>query len=352
MDKGNVGRKLFSYYTNLPVCKPDMINLGLTHRCDMGCKVCNTKEKNPDLKEEMSAEDLKKLIKDIGRWGDIGVSFAGGEPLIRKDILIDCIKTAKDEGLTTYMTTNGRQVDKETAEDIVDSDLDFISVSLDGINEETNNYIRDSGSHEGAVRAIENLKKSKIENGSDLKIGLTTVVNSKNLDDLIGLHDFVMEEDLYEINYHPYVPDNSFMNKVDYENDEFWIQEKDQEKLEKVVKKLIEIKKSEKGRIGTSDFILENIPDYFENKEKFSKGQCLAGQAYMYVKPNGNVDVCGKGPSFNLRPMNVKDRGIKEIWRSINFFITRLKIKVCDRPCLMLCFPKINARSFAKEVIS
>lgn len=352
MDKKKTGMRLLSYYMNLPLSKPQMINLGLTHRCDLDCSICNTKEGKPDVEKELTFEQLKGVIEEIGEWGDIGVSFAGGEPLLRKDVLLGSIKFAKGQGLTTYMTTNGRMVDEETAQEIIDVGLDFISVSLDGFKKETNDYMRHNGSHEGALRAVENLKKAKEENGSGLKIGLTTVITSKNLDELVDLHDFALKKDLYEINYHPYVPDNSFMGKVDYENDEFWIQPEQMKKLKEVKEKLMRIKKSEEGRIGTSEFILKNMPDYFEMRDDFSKGKCLAGQSYMYVKPNGNVDVCGKGPSFDMRPMNVKERGIKEIWRSINFFVTRLKIKTCDRPCLMLCFPKISVKNFAREVTS
>ncbi|MFP4117169.1 MAG: radical SAM/SPASM domain-containing protein [Candidatus Aenigmatarchaeota archaeon] len=345
MKKGKIGRRLLSYYTNLPLCKPEMINLGLTHRCGLDCSICNTKEDDPDLEKELSREELKDVIKEIGEWGDIGVSFAGGEPLIRKDDLLESVKTAKKQDLTTYMTTNGRGLDKKTSEQLVEAGLDFISLSLDGAEKSTNDYIRDEDSYNAVMDAIENLKKAKEETDAEIKIGLTTVVTDKNLEELIEIHRLVQEKELHEVNYNPYVPDNSFMGQVDYEDDEFWIRGDRLEKLEGVTEKLITIKNSEEGKIGTSDFILNSMVEYFRKKGKFRKGKCLAGQSYMYIKPNGEVDVCGKGPSFESREMNVKDRDIKDIWRSFNFFITRLKIKNCKRPCLMLCFPKINVKN-------
>lgn len=343
-------KRLLSYYTNLPISKPEMINLGLTHRCDLDCSICNTKEENPDLDEELEIEELKNVIEEIANWGDIEISFAGGEPLLRKEVLLESIRFAKERGLTTYMTSNGVQIDSETAREINESGLDFISISIEGLQKQVNDEIRYKGSYKGALQAVRNLNEVKEERGSDLKIGLTTVITDKNLENLMELHGFAAEEDLYEINYHPYVPDNSFMGKVDYENDDFWIQEDKVPELREKIDRLLELKDSE-GKIGTSRFILENTPDYFERKEEFSRGKCLAGQSYMYIKPNGDVDVCGKGPNFDFRPMNVKERGVKEIWRSINFFITRLKIKNCNRPCLMLCFPKIRVTNFLKEVI-
>jgi hypothetical protein len=57
----------------------------------------------------------------------------------------------------------------------------------------------------------------------------------------------------------------------------------------------------------------------------------------MYIKPYGEVDVCGKGPSLNVRKM-----AIRAIWYSPTFAKTRLKIMRCRKPCLMLCFPRIG----------
>ncbi|MFB6088289.1 MAG: radical SAM/SPASM domain-containing protein [Candidatus Aenigmatarchaeota archaeon] len=351
MDKKDIGLRLLSYYTNLPLSKPEMINIGLTHGCNLDCSICNTRVDSPNFKEHLKQEQLKRLIGEIGEWGDIGVSFAGGEPLLRKNDLIESIKIAKEKNLTTYMTTNGILINDGVAAEIVGSGLDFISVSLDGIRKDTNDEIRDDGSYNGVKRALDNLLKWKKRKSSDLKIGITTVVTSKNLDELVDIHDLVLERDLHEVNYNPYVPDNSFMGKVDYEGDEFWVHEDEMDKLKEVTEDLLDIKRSVNGRIGSSEFLLRNMPEYFEKKEEFHKGKCLAGQSYMYIKPNGNVDVCGKGPSFDLRPMNVKERSIKGIWRSINFFITRLKIKNCKRPCLMLCFPKVSVKNFLREVV-
>lgn len=351
MQTKKMGKSLLSYYTNLPFNEPQMINIGLTHACNFNCNICNTRIDDPKQEERIGIETIKKVIKDISNWSEnIGISFAGGEPLTRKEDVLESIKFAKENNLTTYMTTNCNFLDDETSKRIVDSGLDFISLSLDGYKKETNDYIRDKGSHKSVLSAIDNLKKWKNKTDTNIKIGLTTIITAKNLDELIKIHEFAKKKELHEINYNPYVPDNSFMGKINYDNDEFWVKGDDLKKLRNVIDKLLKIKKSEKGIIGTSEFILENTYDYFEQKDRFERGKCLAGQSYMYIKPNGNVDVCGKGPSFNIRPMNVKEMSIKKIWCSLNFFITRLKVKICDEPCLMVCFPKVNVKNFLRKV--
>jgi MoaA/NifB/PqqE/SkfB family radical SAM enzyme len=327
----------FSYISNFPFTSPKFINFGLTHRCNLRCRICETWEENPNVKKELSLRELKKVIAEIAGWNKkINISFAGGEPLIRKEDLIECIKYAKRKGLTTHVTTNGTLIDKRTAREIVLSGLDYLQISLDGISEEINDSIRDKGSFKRAIRAIKLIKNYIEKFGSNMKLSLTTVVTEKNLNELLDIYEFVKKFDLHEVAYNPYTIDNSYMQKRDYEKDEFWVKGKNISTLRKICKKLIELKRKER-KIGTPFFTLKHMPEYFEKKDKFNSGICLAGFSYMYIKPYGEVDVCGKGPNLNVRNYH-----IKEIWYSPNFFKTRLLIRKCRRPCLMLCFPRLG----------
>jgi MoaA/NifB/PqqE/SkfB family radical SAM enzyme len=133
------------------------------------------------------------------------------------------------------------------------------------------------------------------------------------------------------------------MKEKNYENDEFWVKRNNIPKLRRICKKLIKMKKNG-GRIGTPFFMLRMMPNYFEKKLMFKDGICLAGFSYIYIKPDGSVDVCGKGPSLNVRK-----NSIKKIWYSLNFLKTRLNIVKCKRPCLMLCFPRIDLKTILGE---
>jgi MoaA/NifB/PqqE/SkfB family radical SAM enzyme len=300
------------------------------------CNICETYEKNPKIEDELTSEELKKIISEVANWGDINISFAGGEPLIRKEDLLECIIHAKKKNLTTHVTTNGLLITKKIAKEIVDSGLDFLQISLDGSTKETNDNIRDEGSFKGAMKAIDYVIEAKNNNFSNLKLSLTTVVTDKNLDELLDIYSIIKEKDLHSVAYNPYNMDTSYMKKKDYGEDIFWVQDKNIKKLRNICKRLVELKKKE-GKIGTPLLTLELMPEYFWKRKEFNFGVCLAGFSYMYVKPNGEVDVCGKGPSLNVR-----DHSIKEIWYSPTFAKTRLLIRKCKRSCLMLCFPRIS----------
>lgn len=343
LNKGQIGKYALSYVTFFPFTKPLFINFGLTHRCNLRCKICETWRFGLKKEEELNLEELKRIINEIGIWGDINVSFAGGEPLIRKNDLLECIKLAKSWNLTTHVTSNGQLVNKITAEELVSSGLDYLQFSLDGTRENTNDYTRGKGSYRKIIKAVKEVKRAKEKLNSNLKLSLTTVVTNKNINELLDIVKIVEDLDLHEVSFNPYNLDTSYTKNKNYENDEFWVKEKNIPKLRRVCNELIKIKR-DKGPIGTPYFTLRMMPDYFEKKRKFREGICLAGFSYMYIKPNGKVDVCGKGPSLNVRR-----HSIKNIWYSLNFAKTRLKTVKCNRPCLMLCFPRLDLKMLQGE---
>jgi MoaA/NifB/PqqE/SkfB family radical SAM enzyme len=343
LKKGQIGKYILSYFTFFPFTKPYFINLGLTHKCNLRCKICETWKFGLKPEKELKLHELKNVVNEIGKWGGINLSFAGGEPLLRKRELLECIKLAKRWNLVTHVTTNGQLIDKETAEELVSSGLDFLQISLDGAKEKTNDYIRGKGTYRKAMDAIEKIKVAKEKFNSHLKLSLTTVVTNKNLDELLDIVKLVEDLNLYEVSFNPYNLDTSYMKEKSYEKDEFWIKKNNITKLRRICRKLIKMKR-EGRRIGTPFFMLRMMPNYFERKVMFKDGICLAGFSYIYIKPNGDVDVCGKGPS-----LNVKEHSIKKIWYSLNFAKTRFKIARCKKPCLMLCFPRIDLKTILGE---
>ncbi|MEM5829515.1 MAG: radical SAM protein [Candidatus Aenigmatarchaeota archaeon] len=343
LSKSQIMKYLLSYFTLFPFTKPLFINIGLTHRCNLRCKICETWKVWSKSEKELNLTELKNVVNEIGWWGDINISFAGGEPLIRKYELLECIKLAKKWKLVTHVTSNGQLIDRKTAEELVSSGLDYLQISLDGSKEKTNDYIRGDGSYKKIIKAIKEVRRAKEKLNSNLKLSLTTVVTDKNLDELLYIVKLVEDFNLHEVSFNPYNLDTSYIRSKKYEEDEFWVKKKNIPKLKRICDELIKIKKKKK-RIGTPFFMLRMMPNYFEKRRKFKDGICLAGFTYMYIKPNGDVDVCGKGPSLNVR-----ENSIKKIWYSLNFAKTRLKIMRCKRPCLMLCFPRIDLRMVLGE---
>ena len=63
----------------------EFINIDVTSRCNLRCKMCFDQEKR--IEKEMSFDDLKKLIFSAIVLGVKRVNLSGGEPFLRNDLI-------------------------------------------------------------------------------------------------------------------------------------------------------------------------------------------------------------------------------------------------------------------------
>ena len=104
--------------------------------CPLRCLFCHNPEtwKLNDYKEEYTA---KELIDKILRYkpyfkNNGGVTFSGGEPLLQKDFLLECLKLCKKENIHTCLDTAGSILDcKEILEY-----TDLVILDIKGTNKE------------------------------------------------------------------------------------------------------------------------------------------------------------------------------------------------------------------------
>ncbi len=112
--------------------------LHITDRCNLRCKYCFENKKDNDLSFENIKSILDNAVKDESRRANI--TFYGGEPLLRKDIIYETVEYCKklEEGndfLFTYqINTNGILLDDEFIEFAKDN-MFHICYSIDGTKE-------------------------------------------------------------------------------------------------------------------------------------------------------------------------------------------------------------------------
>jgi len=154
-------------YKNLvQVPNPFRINVAVTYRCNLRCKMCNIWKiyrESPDLaKDEMSSDDYTRLFESVSHdlfW----LGLTGGEPFLKKN-LVDIVHLAASKSPKLHileLTTNGfseRTIEKKVNEILEDANIPFITVgvSIDG-PPLMHNYIR--GRKESWKRAITTYKK-------------------------------------------------------------------------------------------------------------------------------------------------------------------------------------------------
>ena len=143
------------------ISKPKLHNLfwETTLRCNAHCKHCGSRAgENINLKDELTTEEITNALKNIASKCDtneILLNITGGEPLIRED-LFDVMKLAKELGYRWGMTTNGMLITDDIIKKMKETEMDSISVSLDGLENSHDEFRGVKGSYS---KIISNIKK-------------------------------------------------------------------------------------------------------------------------------------------------------------------------------------------------
>jgi MoaA/NifB/PqqE/SkfB family radical SAM enzyme len=153
---------------------PPYVNWELTNRCNMGCPYCFLGE-NPDgVIPDMPTHKAKSLIRKLSDNGARMLNYAGGEPLLRED-LPELIKYGKTLGLQTVLSTNGILLSDDLITELGNY-LDWISLPVDGYNQETHDSVRGMQGH--FDKTLSNLERIC---ETDISLKVNTMICRKNL---------------------------------------------------------------------------------------------------------------------------------------------------------------------------
>jgi radical SAM protein with 4Fe4S-binding SPASM domain len=118
---------------------PLLVDLELASVCNLKCPMCYTI--TDEFKERVNAKLMdfslfKKIIDEIGgKVPALRLSLRGESTLHPK--FIECIRYAKEKGIKEISTlTNGSKLELDFFKQIVEAGIDWITVSVDGMNEE------------------------------------------------------------------------------------------------------------------------------------------------------------------------------------------------------------------------
>lgn len=138
----------------------------------------------------MPAADFLKVTDQIRKHynpNKLMIVITGGEPLVRRD-LEEVGKELYKQGYPWGFVTNGLALDEKRFRNLMNSGLRSVTVSLDGF-EENHNWLRGrDDSYEKALQAL-----SLIVSEKELVYDVVTCVNSRNINELDRLKEFLME---------------------------------------------------------------------------------------------------------------------------------------------------------------
>ena len=143
------------------------IRLSISDVCNFKCGYClpdGYKIDKSDNRSFINTEEIGRLAKALSELGVSKIRLTGGEPTIRKDFF-EIIKIIKENSgiKKTVITTNGYRLDK-IANDIKNSGLDGINISIDSLDSKTFKKITGHDRLEEILRGIKNLQKLNFKN--------------------------------------------------------------------------------------------------------------------------------------------------------------------------------------------
>jgi MoaA/NifB/PqqE/SkfB family radical SAM enzyme len=150
--------------------------------------MCPREESPYELQKHMPFERLVKILDTYPTLKR--VMFAGlGEPFMCPDIF-KMVDEIKKRGIFLETVSNGTVLTEETAEKIIKSKIDKITISIDGVKEYKN--IR-GANIDACLRGLRFLCAAKKKLNGKIKIFINTVVLEQNIDDLENLIDVLKD---------------------------------------------------------------------------------------------------------------------------------------------------------------
>ncbi|MEM3556117.1 MAG: radical SAM protein [Candidatus Micrarchaeia archaeon] len=189
------------------------LNLFLGYTCNNNCWFCS--EMANKGKPDKTTVEVKRELHEARRNGVQRITFTGGEPTIRKDI-IELVSYAKKLGFEEiFIITNGRMLYyKEFARKLSEAGLTHLLFSLHSPKAKIHDYLtRSPGSFNQTVLGI----KNTVEVGGII-VENNTVITKKNYKELPQLAEMLVAlgVDFYEfILLNPYTINSFFKDKFE-----------------------------------------------------------------------------------------------------------------------------------------
>jgi len=268
---------------------PPLMILSITHRCNLRCKGCYAMEHRGETETELEMDRVEKILSEASDMGIRLVMIAGGEPLVRKDLLE---VTERYPGTVFPVFTNGLLLEEGTLKTLKKQKHVIPVLSLEGQGHHTDDR-RGRGVYDALRVKMERLKRNRTFFGISLTVtraNYSTVTGETFTKELLAMGCRLFF-------YVEYVP-------VKEETRDLVLSDEQREALQKL------------PTINEEKFPALFIG--FPGDESPYGGCLAAGRGFVHVSPSGNLEPCPFAPFSDT---NLKETSLKEALKS-NFLKT------------------------------
>jgi cyclic pyranopterin phosphate synthase len=152
------------------------LRVSITDRCNLHCNYCRPKEGISLIGHDdiLRYEEIIRIVSLAVKMGLIKVRVTGGEPLVRRGFIDFLAALRNIKGLQDIsLTTNGILLE-EFAEEIFNTGIHRINISLDSLDHAKYSYITNGGNLNNVLRGI---AKAEEVGFSPIKINTVAIKN-------------------------------------------------------------------------------------------------------------------------------------------------------------------------------
>ncbi len=285
------------------------ITIDVTSKCNLRCKHCRVNE----IGYDMTLDEIEEVFNKLTDFKPRGVFISGGEPLIRDDI-VEIVKKSKKLAPVTILNTNSLLLTENKLKELIDSGLNYIQVSVDGI-EEQHDYIRGKGTYKKTIEKMKMINKYS----DQIKLHISSVVSQKNIDYMEEFARQILEIEKIKaqiLGFKRFIPNNVLKDMAALGKDG----------LKKLYENLELLQKKYNGKTTiASDMPMKNVFNEkraieIMKKYNLSCAGCSAGVNGISIRNDGTVTPC---TLLYISCGNILKQNLKEILQNADM----LKIK-------------------------
>ena len=153
-----------------PFGYPTILQIEPSSHCNLHCYACPVSTGLGRLQGHMDLSLFKKLIDQLGDYLLLILFWDWGEPFLNPHAY-EMIRYARKSGIKVMSSTNGHVfATGDHAKKVVDSGLDVLVFSVDGITQKTYEKYRASGDLDSVLQGIKNVVAQKKQKNADTPI--------------------------------------------------------------------------------------------------------------------------------------------------------------------------------------
>lgn len=300
---------------------PEYLSLIITFRCNFRCEMCSIWKKT-DFSDELTDEQWLQLVEDLPEtfgprtWVEVN----GGEPLIRKPLILTIVPALKRRFRSVALNSNGSLINEQTVRELEQAGLDTLKISFYSLTPEAHNALRGTPvAHARALQAIELVAQSRLQ----LEIG--ALVTRRNIRDLPSLIEKFrrypnttvilqpLDEDIES-------PESKGAGNVLLTN--LWPSPEE-------VRSFFQWVARHPQGVKNGIRHLQAMEQYYLKPSSMLRYRCFVGQRNVVVYPNGKVAFCYKRAKFG----DLRHASLRDVLASRAAVAERRSIRHCQKYC-------------------